>query len=76
MGLEDARYHLVCRNRCGFVVHDRYFALKTQFEPGICPRCNGGVDVCERYGGPVIREAYVGTDPGKVTDFRRVVIPE
>jgi len=36
---------IICANNCGFRVDSGYFERKTQFIPGICPRCNAPVKV-------------------------------
>ena len=45
MKLADAQYHIVCARDCGFKVPGNYFELKQRFDPGLCPRCGGRMDV-------------------------------
>lgn len=44
-------YHIICGARisCGFRVGPDYFRDKTRFAPGICPRCNGPINIVDAY---------------------------
>jgi len=58
---------IICTRKCGFRVHDRYFLDKTQFAPGICPRCSGGTLVVTKgtdtpTGHRVLLEPVLGGD--------------
>jgi len=69
----DSDHHIRCtRETCAFVVHDRYFADKVKFTPGICPNCGGVLKVTDPF---VMEESLthvLQTNPRK-RSFRRVV---
>jgi len=72
----DSDHHIRCtRDTCGFVVHDRYFAEKQRFTPGICPNCGGVLMVTDPFSMTKSLTHKLQTDP-RVVSFRRVVLIE
>ena len=64
---------VICARNCGFRVHDRYFEQKTQFQPGVCPRCSGPLNIVEAYTDNVIAGATMVLDR-KSSDAGKVVL--
>lgn len=66
--LENADVHVVCGSDrpCGFRVNDEYFEQKTQYTPGICPRCNAGLILVKPYTNEVDTRFELDLRTGKV----------
>jgi len=73
MGL-NSNHHIRClRQNCGFVVHDRYFADKPRFTPGICPACGGNLHVVDPFTETKSTTHRLGVDPSVSREYGHVV---
>lgn len=62
-----------CKRHCGFRVDDMYFVRKTRFTPGLCPRCNGPIEIVNENTDDIIPGAKVDVNP-QSGRFRQVVM--
>lgn len=70
----NSNHHIRCvSTTCAFVVHDRYFADKQRFTPGICPNCGSPVEVVDPFTTRVSRTHHLGINPNEAGSYRRVV---
>lgn len=73
MATLDSDHHIRCTApTCGFVVGDSYFVEKTRFVPGICPSCNGVVEVVDPFTTRRSATHYLQVDP-RERSYRRVI---
>lgn len=73
MATLESDHHIRCQDgTCGFVVGDTYFAEKTRFPPGICPRCGSNTRVVNPYTLVTSSTHYLQVDP-RERSYRRVI---